>query len=153
LALLLAARIRDNSFLVEEAYNQDPGVVQHIFTFTRVPGAWQWTFTQEWPVLGQRHQLSYTVPLDKEPGTPARLGDVALNYRYQLLGGEEASRLSCSPRLSLLQSPGGGRPWAQLMVPFSLPISERFITLWNLGVSTTRAVALGQSFIYTATPA
>jgi hypothetical protein len=153
LALLLAARIRDNSFLVEEAYNQETGVVQNIFSFTRVPGAWQWAFTQEWPVLGQRHQLSYTVPLDKEPGAPARLGDVALNYRYQLLGGGEGSRLACAPRLSLLQSPEGGRPWVQLMVPFSLPLGERLITHWNLGVSTTRAVTLGQSFIFTAMPA
>ena len=29
--------IADNSFLIEEAYNQDPGVVQHISTFSR-PG-------------------------------------------------------------------------------------------------------------------
>ena len=30
--------IQDNSFLVEEAYNQDPGVVQTIQTFTRLSG-------------------------------------------------------------------------------------------------------------------
>jgi hypothetical protein len=27
--------IQDNSFLIEEAYNQEPGVVQHISVFTR----------------------------------------------------------------------------------------------------------------------
>jgi hypothetical protein len=28
--------IQDNSFLAEEAYNQEPGVVQHIQTFTHL---------------------------------------------------------------------------------------------------------------------
>src|SRR5215468_7880365 len=55
--------IQDNSFLIEEAYNQEEGVVQHIFTFHRQPstGLWHATFTQEWPVSGVTHQLSYTL--------------------------------------------------------------------------------------------
>jgi len=32
------AAIEDNSFLIEEAYNQEAGVVQHISTFARQPG-------------------------------------------------------------------------------------------------------------------
>ncbi len=41
--------IQDNSFLVEEAYNQEAGVVQHISTFTRYQESkdWIYTFTQE----------------------------------------------------------------------------------------------------------
>jgi hypothetical protein len=58
----------DNSFLIEEAYNQDPGVVQHIFnglySFNRFTGAGEkrvdLLFTQGWPVYGQTHQLSLT---------------------------------------------------------------------------------------------
>ena len=44
--------IQDNSFLVEEAYNQEFGVVQHISGFTRFWDSkdWAYTFTQEWPV-------------------------------------------------------------------------------------------------------
>src|ERR1700693_4022087 len=56
--------IQDNSFLVEEAYNQNFGVVQHISSFTRFFDSkdWNYTFTQEWPVPGDaRHQLSYTL--------------------------------------------------------------------------------------------
>src|SRR5437762_13875886 len=56
--------IQDNSFLVEEAYNQNFGVVQHISSFTRFWNSkdWVYTFTQEWPVPGgERHQLSYTL--------------------------------------------------------------------------------------------
>ena len=54
--------IADNSFLIEEAYNQEAGVVQHINTFVRPDGggAWAYSFTQEWPLRGMRNQLSYT---------------------------------------------------------------------------------------------
>jgi hypothetical protein len=42
--------ILDNSFLVEEAFNQEAGIFQNIFAFTRSQdGAWQGAFTQEWP--------------------------------------------------------------------------------------------------------
>ena len=52
--------IQDNSFLIEEAYNQEPGVVQHISTFQRaVPtGQWQYTFTDEWPAWSQASPAS-----------------------------------------------------------------------------------------------
>ena len=56
--------IQDNSFLAEEAYNQEPGVVQHIQSFTRLWNSktWAYSFTQEWPVPNHwRHQLSYTL--------------------------------------------------------------------------------------------
>src|SRR5205823_11660166 len=54
--------ISDNSFLMEEAYNQEPGVVQHISAFQLFRGAdsWAYSFTQEWPLFGRTHQLSYT---------------------------------------------------------------------------------------------
>jgi hypothetical protein len=71
--------IQDNSFLIEEAYNQEAGVVQHIFTFMRSRGGtYVSTFTQEWPVRGLTHQLSYTLPVQR------RRGDALINYRYQL---------------------------------------------------------------------
>ena len=58
------APISDNSFLIEEAYNQEGGVVQHISALLRAQdGAWLYTFTQEWPFFSQRHQLGFTVPL------------------------------------------------------------------------------------------
>src|SRR5437868_13108701 len=83
--------IQDNSFLIEEAYNQEPGVVQHINSFVRTHpgGAWLYAFTQEWPVPKETHQLSYTVAyqrLGTDSGGTLGLGDLALNYRYQLVG-------------------------------------------------------------------
>ena len=105
------APIQDNSFLVEEAYNQDAGVVQHINTFTRFAnGDWAYTFTQEWPAPGRpRHQLSYSLAI-LSPGIPtgAGVGDSMLNYRYQLLG-NEASRVAFAPRVTLIAPTGSVR--------------------------------------------
>ena len=84
--------IQDNCFLVEEAYNQNFGVVQHISSFTRFWNSkeWNYTFTQEWPVPGnERHQVSYTLAALHTGGLPRSgvgIGDVFLNYRYQLAG-------------------------------------------------------------------
>ena len=78
----LAAQIADNSFLLEEAYNQESRVVQHINAFLRSEsGSWLYTFTQEWPAWGQRNQFSYTLPLLDGQSGDARFGDVLLNYR------------------------------------------------------------------------
>src|SRR5882672_12210441 len=99
--------IQDNSFLVEEAYNQNFGVVQHISSFTRFWDSkdWVYTFTQEWPVPGdERHQFSYTLALQHAgafPGSGAGIGDVLLNYRYQLVGNGD-TKLACSPRATLM---------------------------------------------------
>ena len=58
-------KIQDNSFLLEEAYNQEDGVIQHIqmFQYLKKSKDWFYTFTQEWPVPKQAHQLSYTIPV------------------------------------------------------------------------------------------
>ena len=43
--------IIDNSFPVEEAFNQEAGVFQNIVNFVREgPGTWVATITQEWPI-------------------------------------------------------------------------------------------------------
>src|SRR6266542_5640641 len=94
------APIQDNSFLMEEAYNQEEGVVQHISTFQRSRGgAWLGSLTQEWPVPKQTHQFSYTIPYARTSGdsaSTAALGDIALNYRYQLAGSGE-TQFACAP--------------------------------------------------------
>src|SRR4030095_9083925 len=61
----LAKGIQDNSFLIEEAYHQEPGVVQHILKIpiNFINGSREITpsFTQEWPIFTQTHQFSYTI--------------------------------------------------------------------------------------------
>lgn len=183
LAVLLPAALRaqepdiaDNSFLLEEAYNQEEGVVQHISTFQRARdgGAWSYGFTQEWPAPTIRHQLSYTLSyLDLGDDGGARgLGDVALNYRYQVLGGGEADRLALAPRFSLLLPTGddekglGQGGWgAQLNVPMSVQLAPTLVSHSNAGLSRTYRARnpqgvrgdllsynLGQSFIWKTTP-
>jgi hypothetical protein len=163
--------IQDNSFLIEEAYNQEPGVVQHINTFQRLRGGpWVATFTQEWPVPGQAHQLSYAIAWQRVEGEAGRrtgLGDLAVNYRYQLVGSGEA-KLAIAPRLSVLlptgdesKGLGAGATGFQLNVPVSTVLSGKLVAHWNAGATytprarnargdraDTAAVNLGQSTIF-----
>ena len=75
--------IEDNSFFIEEAYNQDPRVVQHIFngmSFTLPQKDVVFSFTQEWPVGSQNHQLSFTIPYALlNSNTVSGIGDVLIN--------------------------------------------------------------------------
>ena len=140
----LTAQIQDNSFLVEEAYNQERGVVQHISTFARPSegNAWSYSFTQEWPLGGIQHQLSYTLPVQNDPDGTG-LGDIGLNYRYQLLGTPEAP-VVFAPRFSLLlptgsheQGRGAGAVGFQANLPLSLVVSPGLVTHWNAGTTIT----------------
>jgi hypothetical protein len=140
----VTAQIQDNSFLIEEAYNQEYGVVQHISAFTRVAtGDWTYTFTQEWPLGGLRHQLSYTLPVEAVSGFGTGFGDVALNYRYQLAGNPRARRVA-APRFSILlptgdekEGRGAGGVGFQVNFPLTLVLSSQVITHWNAGATLT----------------
>ncbi len=166
--------IQDNSFLVEEAYNQEAGVVQHISTFTRYQESkdWLYTFTQEWPVGGITHQLSFTLPWQRLGASldgKQAFGDVALNYRYQLLGDGDA-KVAIAPRLSVMLPTGDektgygrGATGIQLMFPVSYVLSEALVAHSNIGATrtpnakntvgekaTTQDLSFGQSFIWLA---
>jgi hypothetical protein len=140
--------IEDNSFLIEEAYNQEPGVVQHIFQFvysgdSRQRG-WAFTFTQEWPIYGQDHQFSYTVPsyhLIDEGERQYGIGDTLLNYRYQALE-EEPGKPAFAPRFSLIlptgnrdKGTGNGVVGYQWSLPFSKKVASWLALHANFGVT------------------
>ncbi|HWP39675.1 MAG TPA: transporter [Tepidisphaeraceae bacterium] len=144
-----AAGIRDNSFLVEEAYNQEPGVVQHIFSFQLdLDGgqnrAWQATFTQEWPIFSQTHQFSYTIPVNyfESAGDSAGgIGDVELHYRLQALS-ETATRVALAPRFTLIlptadedRGLGDGSVGYELALPLSKIVADRWTVHGNAGVT------------------
>jgi outer membrane putative beta-barrel porin/alpha-amylase len=162
--------IQDNSFLVEEAYNQEEGVVQHINAFSRLreSGEWAYTFTQEWPVRSLRHQLSFTLPaLGGSPESGGGMGDLALSYRYQWIGNGDAP-VALAPRLTLLlptgsvrEGRGTGAAGLQVNLPLSTVLSRRWVAHWNAGATytpaarnaagqeaDTRSYNLGQSFIW-----
>ncbi|MGE0441213.1 MAG: hypothetical protein AB7L66_22745 [Gemmatimonadales bacterium] len=133
-------RIADNSFLLEEAYNQEAGVVQHISTFARTrDGAWGYSLTSEWPLRSQRHQLSYTVPFQRGGGT-AGFGDLALTYRWQAAG-SETSPVWLAPRFTVTlpvgSAPAGrgaGGPGFEAALPVSIA--------WNSWLTTHLNAAL-----------
>jgi hypothetical protein len=139
-----AAPIQDNSFLVEEAYNQDAGTVQHASTFARgFRGRdWAYGFTQEWAVRGQRHQLSATIPfaqVEGDAGAARGLGDISLNYRYQV-SGIDGGPVAVAPRLTLIvptgrasDGLGAGATSIQAMLPASIKVGDKLVMHLNAG--------------------
>jgi DtxR family transcriptional regulator, Mn-dependent transcriptional regulator len=139
--------ILDNSFLVEEAFNQEPGIFQNIFGVHFVGGGdWEAAFTQEWPLGTQAHQFSFTFSSLAVDGA-AGLGDVMINYRWQA-SMEEGSQPAFSPRLSLILPTGnaskgfgtGGPGW-QVNLPFSKQFGNTYLH-WNAGFTHTPAAEL-----------
>lgn len=165
--------IQDNSFLVEEAYNQEDGVIQHISFFQLLStGDWAFTQTDEWPLRSLKHQLSLTMVATHAEGYPGTgAGDTFLNYRYQLLGCGD-TRLAISPRLSLLLPTGSaasdrgmGGAGLQANLPLSWVLNKHFVTHWNAGTTwvpraqdqyhqraTSLGANLGQSLVWTVNP-
>lgn len=164
----LAAGIQDNSCLVEEAYNQEPGVVQHIGCLRRQGRDWFFNFTQEWPIGSQAHQFSYTVPYSwlRSDGQNAQgIGDVMLNYRYQAIY-ESATAPAFAPRFSFIfptgsseNGTGSGSSGYQVLLPFSKIVSDRVTLHANAGVTSyfdvqgrkPTSYVVGASLIYAVT--
>lgn len=164
-------KIQDNSFLLEEAYNQEDGVVQHIqvFQYMKKSKDWQYSFTQEWPVPKQAHQFSYTIPVAHLDGSDTTgIGDIALNYRYQSIFKDH---IALSPRLSAILPTGDYKKGmgtdaigVQVNIPLSVELSDNFVTHWNIGSTytprnkesggakaDTTGFSYGASLIYLAT--
>ena len=167
------APITDNSFLIEEAFNQEAGVVQHISTFVKFPGAERWvsTFTQEWPINpAPKHQLSYTLAaLSGAASESGGLADTFLNWRYQVVNDDH---LAFAPRASVLVPTGDreegrsvGGFGAEINMPVSYTTGGRFDFHWNAGalyiprtknqageVAATLGTRVGQGIIWRAHP-
>jgi hypothetical protein len=138
-------KIQDNSFLLEEAYNQEAGVVQHIqsFMYLKKSKDWIYTFTQEWPVPKETHQFSYTIPVVHmtDPTNSSGIGDIALNYRYQAV---LKDHIALAPRFSVILPTGDYKKGhgtdsvgLQTNIPLSVELTDQFVTHWNLGATYT----------------
>ena len=140
--------IEDNSFLIEEAYNQEAGVVQHIFSALynndSQQRGWTFNFTQEWPVFSQDHQFSYSIPsyhyMDGEDRIYG-IGDLMLNYRYQALY-EGELQPAFAPRFSLILPTGSRRRGTgnnvvgyQWNLPLSKKLGSRLAVHANWGLT------------------
>lgn len=132
--------IEDNSYFNEEAYNQEYRIVQHIFNAYHFPTPDKniaFSFTQEWPIFGQAHQLSYTIAYGGTSFSNG-IGDVLINYRYQLTGHDDF--ITSSPRISLVlptgdeaRGFGNGKVGVQFNLPLSKRLSEAFAAHFNMG--------------------
>lgn len=133
-------RIEDNSFLLEEAYNQEDGVIQHISAFQYLNDkTWSYTFTEEIPVVSHINQFSVTIPIEHTLQT--NFGDVLLNYRYQAI---LTNRLAFSPRVSLIiptgdykKEFGNGTLGYQINLPLSYVITPFLVSHYNFGTTFT----------------
>ena len=134
--------IEDNSFFIEEAYNQDEGVVQHSSSlqyFFEHQKDLLYTFTQEWPLSGRHHQLSYTAPIILYSSShPGGVGDILVHYRYQLVDNDGWANVA--PRLSVIlptgsakSQLGGGTTGVQVNIAASKRLSQSFVTHVNAG--------------------
>jgi DtxR family Mn-dependent transcriptional regulator len=131
--------IADNSFLVEEAFNQETGVFQNIFGMVRTDETWSPAFTQEWPVGSQTHQLSYTLSWYSWRGDSG-FGNTLINYRYQATV-EGPGRPAFSPRVSLILPTGEierdfglDSPGLEFNLPFSKQMGDIYWH-WNAGLT------------------
>lgn len=141
--------ITDNSFLVEEAFNQEARIFQNIVTWAWTKrGEWEGSFTQEWPLGGMTHQFSYTIPFSSGDGDTG-VNDVLINYRYQWWN-ETYGRPAISPRLSVVLPTGNagrglGNGTAGLEI--NIPVSKQFGDLYvhgNAGLTWLPRVAFGE---------
>ena len=163
-----AKGIQDNSFLIEEAYNQEAGVVQGIATLRGQGRDRFLAFTNEFPLGSQTHQFSYVLPYSflRSQGQSARgVGDVLLNYRYQALFESNATP-AFAPRFSLIlptgnagRGTGNGSFGFQGNLPFSKVVTDRVTLHANAGVTSLFDVQgrsptsfnLGGSAVYAVT--
>jgi hypothetical protein len=136
--------VKDNSFLIEEAYNQEAGVVQFIFAHQYLDPSQNTntTFTNEIPLGGEKHQFSYVVPLQKV-GTSEELGlgDMLINYRYQLVNNEH---VAMAPRFSVIlptgdykKELGTGAVGLQFNQAVSITLNDKWTNHWNVGFTYT----------------
>lgn len=147
--------IQDNSFIVEEAFNQESGMVQHIFNLVRFNKPQEdfiFTFTQEWPIFSSLHQMSFTIPYAFLNSNAINdFGDVLINYRYQLLTQDQWA--AAAPRLSIILPTGNsdkgigtGVVGLQVNLPVSKRLSESFIVHFNAGATLLPSVRSTDAF-------
>jgi hypothetical protein len=134
--------IEDNSYFIEEAYNQEPGVIQHISNLYYPTKAKDllFSYTEEWPVVSQLHQLSVTLPYYSLNMGSNGIGDILLNYRYQFWNEEHWAWIA--PRFSVIlptgnKSKGMGSDAVgfQVNIPVSKRLTNEFIIHGNAGAT------------------
>lgn len=141
--------IEDNSMLIEEAFNQEAGVIQHISNFVVDHGEFVYNYTQEIPLADVKHQLSIGLSyssLQKPEGFDAfnnnyltkGLGDLYINYRPQLMSKNDWALVI--PRFTLIAPTGNSRyglgsgAWGgQFNLAVTKRLNSKITTHYNAG--------------------
>jgi hypothetical protein len=138
--------IEDNSMLIEEAFNQEAGVIQHISNLIVDKGSLMYTYTPEIPLSGDKHQISFTVgysSIKKQSVTETNsraqgFGDILVSYRPLLCGKNDWALVI--PRFTLIIPTGdprtgsGDGAWGgQFKLAVTKRITRSITTHYNAG--------------------
>ena len=141
--------IEDNSMFIEEAFNQEAGIIQHISNFVFNGGDFIYNYTQEIPLADVKHQFSFGVSYAslKKPDDIAvqnknyitnGLGDIYLNYRPMILGKKDWALVI--PRFTVIVPTGNARyglglgSWgAQFNLAVTKRLNKKITTHYNAG--------------------
>ena len=138
----------DHGFLVEEAYNQDEGEVQHIFNAAYISDSrrrgWSFNLEQEWWLFTEDHQIGFSFPvvrLDEEGEKQRGIGDILVEYRYQLTK-EGPTRPAVAPKFSLIlptgdrhEGTGNGVVGYEWSIAGSKKVASRLAVHANVGLT------------------
>lgn len=141
---LNAEPLEDNSFLVEEAYNQEPGIIQFIQVLQKSTKTknWNYVFINEIPVVNQEYQFSYELPyIYDEAVDKSQLSDIKINLRKEFL---RAEQIVTTGRVSLIlptgkneENSGKGALGYEISLISSVKISNVWSQHWNIGYGIT----------------
>lgn len=136
--------IEDNSMLIEEAFNQETAIIQHISNFVVDKGDLVYSFTQEIPLPNERNQLSITFLYNRFKAQPlgqttnGGFGDLLINFRPMLMSKADWALLI--PRFTLIAPTGnakggfGSGAWgAQFNLAMTKRLNSRITSHWNVG--------------------
>lgn len=137
----------DNSFLIEEAFNQKTGVIQNIFNFywdSFKSKNMNLSFTQEIPISSVKHQLSYTLSYthvgDQYGNMISGLGDLYVSYRPMVWSEEKWAMII--PRFTIIlptgsskDGLGSGAFGGQVNLAVTKRFSRKIVSHYNAGVT------------------
>lgn len=167
--------LQSNGLLVETAYHQESGELQHTFSMSRTNRrSWSSVFTEEIPLGSDKHQLSFSLPaqLVKNDSESFRgVGDAKFEYSYFLYG-NNSSKVTFAPGFgvsvptgSVRKELGAGAPGVSAKLPVSVMLGKQFASNSTFEMSYTRRAKndegeranlvgyeFGQSFVWFAKP-
>lgn len=142
MTLTAQARIEDNSFLLEEAFNQEWGVYQFIqeYQVNQKTKGYEYSFENEIPITDKTYQFSYEFTRAREDGSGAgNIGDATLNFRWQPMNKDGillAERFGLIvPTGNVNKGGGNGVFGLEFMQAATLTVRDNVMNHWNMGFS------------------